>query len=86
MTPTASTMTLKYERRADMKLYHASWTYAKRTRNGFIKAEDEEQALEILISKTQAYTYGHRIVGEVSEHMISPQSLCINFPNTVDYY
>lgn len=68
-----------------MKLYHAAWTYAKITRYGFVKAENEEQALEILISKTQDYTYGHRIIGEASEHMISPQSLCINFPNTVDY-
>lgn len=78
-------MTLKFERRADMKLYHATWSYAKRARYGFIKAENEEQALEILISKTQDYTYGHRIVGETSENMISPQSLCINFPNTVNY-
>lgn len=69
-----------------MKLYHATWTYAKRARYGFIKAENEEQALEILISKTQVYTYGHKIVGETSENMISPQSLCINFPNTVNYY
>lgn len=68
-----------------MKLYYATWSYAKRRYSGFIKAENEEQALEILIPKTQDYTYGHRIVGEVSENMISPQSLCINFPNTVDY-
>lgn len=69
-----------------MKLYRATWSYAKIARYGFIKAENEEQALEILISKTQEFTYGHRIIGEASEHMITPQSLCINFPNTVDYF
>ena len=68
-----------------MKIYQVTWVFDRTRRWGFVKADSEEQAIEILVAKTQDLTYGHKVVGEVSENWISPQSICLNFENTATY-
>ena len=67
-----------------MKTYLAEWKGKNGSFHGFVKADSAASAARECQGRLQA-GYVVTDVSEISENAITPQAVCLNFPNVTTY-
>ena len=68
-----------------MKYYLITWRWMGKKSQGFVRADNIEEAWQIARERLKPDALILR-VNPAHENMITPQSLTINFTNTTDYH